>query len=116
MEVRPRVPLWLLFCFWLMLHGLYDTPMDAETRDLIATLFEQVFRLQQQLDESALIEVSLIATLKELVPGFGPKFEQMHIASKTMFSKPNDEDLARVRAAVEELKTKQEQKSKPASS
>jgi hypothetical protein len=75
--------------------------MKVDLRDAVATLFEQAIRLQQQLDQSASIEVALIATLKELVPGFGPRFEELHSASHKMFAKPTEEMLQRIRKAAQ---------------
>jgi hypothetical protein len=58
--------------------------MPDKPSDPIAHLAERVRFLQGQLDKSVLIEASLIATLKELLPGFGPRFDQLYKAAENV--------------------------------
>ena len=75
--------------------------MTPETHDLMVTLLAQTLRLQQQLDESALNEIALIATLKELVPGFGPRFDQLHNGARILFAGENSQILERLLSELE---------------
>jgi hypothetical protein len=52
--------------------------MPDKQSDLIKHLAERVHFLQGQLDQSVLIEAALVTALKELVPGFCPRFDQLH--------------------------------------
>lgn len=63
-------------------------------------LAERVRILQQQQDESAWNELALIATLKELLPGFSQRFAQLHIAAQKVTSPETPKELAELVAAM----------------
>lgn len=65
---------------------------------IIEALIERVVFLQQQLDESVWNETALITTLKELLPGFGPRFDQLRTAVEKVTSPRTPEDLVRFAA------------------
>jgi len=50
-----------------------------------------------------LIEAALIATLKELVPGFGPRFDQLHRAAGSAIAQTDAQAIA---AFLKEMKRK----------
>jgi len=73
--------------------------MPDEQTALIEFLAQRVLNLQKQIDESALNEIALIATLKELVPGFDPRFDQLRKAAKSTIEQSDREEIARLFAA-----------------
>ena len=77
--------------------------MGTDIKKLLIGLCDQVTRLQEQIDESALNEVALIASLKELVPGFDQRFDILHSASRKMFLGRDDEVLNRIREKLNDL-------------
>ena len=70
----------------------------------IECLAERVQALQRQQDESAWNEVALIATLKELLPGFSPRFDQLRIAVERATSPQTPEELAKLIEAMKKTK------------
>jgi hypothetical protein len=58
-------------------------------------LAERVLYLQKQLDESVVNETALIGTLKELVPGFAPRFDQLRNGAKRMIDQRDREEIER---------------------
>jgi len=77
--------------------------MPDEQNDLIEHLTERVRFLQDQLKQSVAIEASLIATLKELLPGFGPRFDQLHRSAGSAIAQT---DAQAVATFLEEQKRK----------
>jgi hypothetical protein len=68
--------------------------MTDKQNDPIEYLAERVRFLQSQLDKSVLIEASLIATLKELLPDFGPRFAQLHKTAESVISRTDAQAVA----------------------
>ncbi len=73
--------------------------LDEETKNLLTDLVEGILYLNDQLNQSVLNETALIATLKELVPGFGPRFDQFHMTAKTTLLRPDEKTLEALRKA-----------------
>jgi len=78
----------------------------SEQQSLVDLLAERVLILQKQQDESAWNEIALIATLKELVPGFGPRFAQLHNAAEKVTSPATLRELEEFVAALKKKKSK----------
>jgi hypothetical protein len=77
--------------------------MDDETKTLLADLVEGILYLNDQLNQSVLNETALIATLKELVPGFGPKFDLWHMKAQKTLLRPDAKTLEALRKAKKYL-------------
>jgi len=77
--------------------------MSNEQR-IIEILARRVLFLESQLDETVWTETALIGTLKELVPGFGPRFDQLRNAVKTMTSPRDLEELAELESLLSKRK------------
>ena len=69
--------------------------MPDKQNDLTEHLAERVRFLQGQLERSVLIEAALIATLKELLPDFGPRFDQLHRAAGSAIAQIDAQALAK---------------------
>jgi hypothetical protein len=78
----------------------------ADHKSLTEFLADKVLALQRQQDESAWNETALIVTLKELLPGFGPRFDQLRRDAQKMTSPAN---LRELEALVVALKKKKSQ-------
>jgi hypothetical protein len=65
--------------------------MTDPQKSVIETLAARVSRLQGLLDESAVNEIALIATLKELLPDFGPRFDKWRKDAKTVVAQRDHE-------------------------
>jgi predicted pyridoxine 5'-phosphate oxidase superfamily flavin-nucleotide-binding protein len=63
---------------------------------LIEALIQRVEILQRQQDESAWNDIALIATLKELLPGFSPRFDQLRIGVEKLTSPTTPQELAKL--------------------
>ena len=77
--------------------------MPDRQNDSTEHLTERVRVLQGQLEKSVLIAAALIATLKELVPGFGPRFDQLHRAAGSAIAQTDAQAIA---AFLKEMKRK----------
>ena len=73
---------------------------DVELKKELESLQKQVRDLHTALDESALNEIALIATLKQLVPDFYPKFELLRSAAEKQIAA---EDRASLRPWLDKL-------------
>jgi hypothetical protein len=82
---------------------------DKKQQTLVANLTQRVRFLQGQLDESVQIESALVATLTELVPGFGPRFAQLHKAAKSVVDRLDAQVAATVAKELQSLKTRKPQ-------
>jgi hypothetical protein len=69
-------------------------------KSLTEFLAERVLALQRQQDESAWNEAALIGTLKELLPGFGPRFDQLRKAAQKVTSPANLRELEELLKAL----------------
>jgi hypothetical protein len=78
--------------------------MSDKQHELIEHLTGRMRFLEDELKHSVTIEASLIATLKELLPGFGPRFDQLHRAAESAIAQLDAQALAKFLA---------EQKRKP---
>jgi hypothetical protein len=79
--------------------------MADPQQTLTEYLAERVRGLQKQQDESAWNETALIATLKELLPGFGPRFDQLHSAVQKMTSPASLQELEELLTALKNKKS-----------
>jgi hypothetical protein len=79
--------------------------MADSQQTLIEYLAERVLALQKQQDESAWNETALIATLKELLPGFGPRFDRLRNAAQKMTSPASLRELEELVAALKKKKS-----------
>lgn len=73
--------------------------MSSEQR-IIGILARRVLFLESQLDETVWTETALIGTLKELLPGFGPRFDQLRKAAKRLTSPRDPQELAELEALL----------------
>jgi hypothetical protein len=77
--------------------------VDEFTKVLL-TIEATLLDLQEQIDESAVNEIALIATLRELLPGFAQKFDLAHAVAKNEFVAHEAEQLHRLRQEISKLK------------
>jgi hypothetical protein len=68
------------------------------------SLADQIRALQQQQDESAMNEIAMIATLKELLPGFGPRFAQLRIGVETIMSPRTPQAVVELEARLKKAR------------
>jgi hypothetical protein len=73
--------------------------LDEETKNLLTDLVAEIFYLRDQLVQSGLNETALILSLKELVPEFGPRFDQWRMKSETLLQHPDETTLEALRKA-----------------
>lgn len=77
--------------------------MDA----LVQTLIARILFLQHQLDQSVFHEAAVIATLKELLPGFAPRYDQLRKTAEKTFSPHDPQALAALEQALKDAKNRQ---------
>ncbi|HEY5175929.1 MAG TPA: hypothetical protein VII95_10240 [Terriglobales bacterium] len=77
--------------------------MDDDLKRILIDLHEAVLGLYDALDESALNETALIAALKELLPGFGPRFEQLRIVAEKQIAAEDRAGQAAIRASLDKM-------------
>jgi hypothetical protein len=77
----------------------------SDHQALIDLVAERVLALQRQQDESAWNETALIATLTELLPGFGPRFAQLHSAARKVSSPATPRELEELLAVLKKKKS-----------
>jgi len=73
--------------------------LDEETKNLLTDLVAEILYLRGQLDQSALNETALIATLKEIVPDFSRKFDQWRMKTESVLRHPDEKTLEALRKA-----------------
>lgn len=74
--------------------------MTDELKQLLTDLVEEILYLRDQLDQSALNETALIATLKEIVPDFSHKFGQWRMKTESVLRHPDEKTLEALRKAL----------------
>jgi hypothetical protein len=77
--------------------------MDEELKKLLTDLVAEILYLRGQLDQSALNETALIATLRDLVPDFSRKFDQWRMKTETLLRHPDEKTLEALRKAQKNL-------------
>jgi hypothetical protein len=77
-----------------------DSQMTDRPPSITDSLVDGVLDLQRQQDESALNEIALIMTLKELLPGFSQRFDQVRNDVKSMIAGHDEAFFASLRDAV----------------
>jgi hypothetical protein len=77
--------------------------LDEETKNLLTDLVAEILYLRGQLKQSGLNETALIATLRELVPDFGPRFDQWRMKTEKLLQHPDETTLEALRKAQKNL-------------
>jgi hypothetical protein len=77
--------------------------LDEETKNLLTDLVAEILYLRGQLDQSALNEAALILSLKELVPGFSRRFDQLRMTAERTLAHPDEKTLEALRKAQKYL-------------
>lgn len=72
----------------------------SQQQALIDALTEELISLHRQIDEASVNELALIATLRELVPGFSQRFDQLRIGIEKKFAENDPEFEAKLRKAM----------------
>lgn len=76
---------------------------DDELKKILTDLVEGILYLQDQLNQSVVNETALIQTLKELVPGFDRRFDQLHMTAQSTLLHPDEKTLEALRKAKKNL-------------
>ena len=77
--------------------------LDEETTTMLTDLVAEILYLRGQLVQSGVNEAALILTLRELVPEFGPRFDQWRMKSETLLQHPDEKTLEALRKAQKNL-------------
>ena len=77
--------------------------MDGDLKQILVELHEAVLGLYAALDESSLNEIALIAALKELLPDFYPRFEQLRNAAEKQIEAEDHARRAAIRASLDKM-------------
>jgi len=77
--------------------------MDDGLKQILIDLHEEILGLMHAQDESSLNEIALIVALKELLPGFGPRFEQLRSAAEKQIEAEDRERRVRIRAGLDKM-------------
>jgi hypothetical protein len=77
--------------------------MDDDLKQILIELHEAILDLYGALDESSLNEIALIAALKDLLPGFYPRFEQLRNAAEKQIEAEDHAERAAIRAWLNKM-------------